>query len=58
MYDVIKRPIITEKTNGLVEKLQYTFEVPVTSTNSPTKNIFPLTSCPTSNASISSPAIS
>ena len=27
MYDVIKRPIITEKTNGLVEKLQYTFEV-------------------------------
>ena len=27
MYDVIKRPIITEKTSGLVEKLQYTFEV-------------------------------
>ena len=27
MYDVIKRPIITEKTSGLVEKLQYTSEV-------------------------------
>ncbi len=28
MYDVIKRPIITEKTSGLVEKkVQYTFEV-------------------------------
>lgn len=27
IYDVIKRPIITEKTSGLVEKLQYTFEV-------------------------------
>lgn len=27
MYDVIRRPIITEKTSGLVEKLQYTFEV-------------------------------
>lgn len=27
MYDVIKRPIITEKTSGLAEKLQYTFEV-------------------------------
>ena len=27
MYDVIRRPIITEKSSGLVEKLQYTFEV-------------------------------
>ena len=27
MYDVIKRPIITEKSSALVEKLQYTFEV-------------------------------
>lgn len=27
MYDVIKRPIITEKTSNLVENLQYTFEV-------------------------------
>ncbi len=26
-YDIIKRPIITEKTSGLVDKLQYTFEV-------------------------------
>ena len=28
-YDIIKRPIITEKSSGLVEKLQYTFEVAV-----------------------------
>ena len=27
MYDVIKRPIITEKSSNLVENLQYTFEV-------------------------------
>ena len=27
MYDVIRRPIITEKSSALVEKLQYTFEV-------------------------------
>lgn len=27
MYDIIRRPIITEKSSGLVEKLQYTFEV-------------------------------
>ena len=27
MYDIIKRPIITEKSSALVEKLQYTFEV-------------------------------
>lgn len=27
MYDIIKRPIITEKTSQLVENLQYTFEV-------------------------------
>ncbi len=27
MYDVIRRPIITEKAMGLVENLQYTFEV-------------------------------
>ena len=27
IYDVIKRPIITEKSSALVEKLQYTFEV-------------------------------
>ncbi len=26
-YDIIKRPIITEKASGLVDKLQYTFEV-------------------------------
>lgn len=26
-YDIIKRPIITEKSNTLIEKLQYTFEV-------------------------------
>ena len=26
-YDIIKRPIITEKSSGLVDKLQYTFEV-------------------------------
>lgn len=28
-YDIIKRPIITEKSSGLVDKLQYTFEVDV-----------------------------
>ena len=28
-YDIIKRPIITEKSSGLVDKLQYTFEVAV-----------------------------
>lgn len=27
MYDIIKRPIITEKSSNLVENLQYTFEV-------------------------------
>ena len=27
VYDIIKKPIITEKSSGLVEKLQYTFEV-------------------------------
>jgi large subunit ribosomal protein L23 len=27
MYDVIKRPVITEKSSNLVENLQYTFEV-------------------------------
>lgn len=27
MYDIIKRPIITEKSSILVENLQYTFEV-------------------------------
>lgn len=27
IYDIIVRPIITEKSSGLVEKLQYTFEV-------------------------------
>ena len=26
-YDIIKRPIITEKSSGLVDKLQYTFEL-------------------------------
>ncbi len=26
-YDIIKRPIMTEKSSSLVEKLQYTFEV-------------------------------
>jgi large subunit ribosomal protein L23 len=26
-YDIVKKPIITEKTSGLAEKLQYTFEV-------------------------------
>ena len=26
-YDIIKRPIITEKSSGLVDKLQYSFEV-------------------------------
>ena len=29
VYDIIKRPIITEKSSGLVDKLQYTFEVAV-----------------------------
>ena len=29
IYDVIIRPIITEKASGLVENLQYTFEVAV-----------------------------
>ena len=28
-YDIIKRPIITEKSSGFVDKLQYTFEVAV-----------------------------
>lgn len=28
-YDIIRRPIITEKSSGLVDKLQYTFEVDV-----------------------------
>ncbi len=26
-YDIIRKPVITEKSSGLVEKLQYTFEV-------------------------------
>jgi large subunit ribosomal protein L23 len=30
-YDIIKKPIVTEKSSGLVEKLQYTFEVDVNS---------------------------
>ena len=28
-YDIIKRPIITEKSSGLVDKLQYTVEVAI-----------------------------
>lgn len=29
IYDIIKRPIITEKSSALAEKLVYTFEVDV-----------------------------
>ena len=37
IYDVIIRPIITEKASGLVEKLQYTFEVARTANKSEIK---------------------
>ena len=38
MYDVIKRPIITEKSSNLVENLQYTFEVDPKSTKTEIKD--------------------
>ena len=37
IYDVIIRPIITEKASGLVENLQYTFEVARTANKSEIK---------------------
>ena len=36
-YDIIRRPIITEKASGLVENLQYTFEVARTANKSEIK---------------------
>lgn len=38
MYDIIKRPIITEKSSNLVENLQYTFEVDPKSTKTEIKD--------------------
>ena len=38
MYDVIKRPIITEKSSNLVENLQYTFEVDPKATKTEVKD--------------------
>ena len=38
-YDIIKRPIITEKSSGLVDKLQYTFEVAVDANKVEIKNV-------------------
>ena len=37
-YDIIKRPIITEKSNVLVNELQYTFEVAVDANKVEIKN--------------------
>lgn len=38
VYDIIKRPIITEKSNVLVNELQYTFEVAVDANKVEIKN--------------------
>ena len=38
VYDIIKRPIITEKSNVLVNELQYTFEVAVDTNKVEIKN--------------------
>lgn len=38
MYDIIKRPIITEKSSNLVENLQYTFEVDPSATKTEIKD--------------------
>lgn len=38
VYDIIKRPIITEKSNVLINELQYTFEVAVDANKVEIKN--------------------
>lgn len=38
VYDIIRRPIITEKSNALLEKGQYTFEVSVDANKVEIKN--------------------
>ena len=40
MYDIIIKPIITEKSSQLVENLQYTFEVAKDANKVEIKNIF------------------